>query len=86
MCGDIETCPGPAPLEDITTMRGIKIVHQSIARQLWNLCATLGKNKNIDIMTLSETHIAQNDREEITNLFNISGYTVVFKRWFGKGE
>ena len=82
ICGDIETCPGPTPLEDITRMRGIKIIHQNIRGLLGNfgnLCATLGRYKNIDIITLSETHISHNDSEEIANLFNIPGYAFLNK-------
>ena len=85
ICGDIEACPGPTQtttLEDITRMRGIKIIHQNIRGLLGsfgNLCATLGKYKNIDIITLSETHITDGNSDEITNLFNIPGYAFSFK-------
>lgn len=78
LSGDIERCPGP-DFVNFTNARGIKIVHQNIRGLFHNFgdfCAVLEKYKNIDIITLSETHITHNDSEL---LFAIPGYTFVSK-------
>jgi len=67
LCGDIESCPGPRDMNDLTRInssKGLKIFHHNI-RGLFNnidniteLCTNF---KNIDILTLSETHISHDE-------------------------
>lgn len=78
LSGDIETCPGPT-FAEFTDMRGMKIIHQNIRGLLHNFAefnVVLEKYKNIDIITLSETHTTQQDEESI---FSIPGFTFVSK-------
>lgn len=82
-----ETCPGPAILRNICQMRGIKIAHlnvQGLATSFNGLCDLLGSNPEIDILTLSETHLSKNTYND--HLYYISGYTFVKRnRTKGKG-
>ena len=61
--GDVERLPGTQIMEHFSNTRRIKIVHQNIRRLLTNigsLTPLLNICKNIDIVTLSETHITYN--------------------------
>ena len=76
LSGDVERCPGPS-LADFTKAKGLKIVHQSIRglfKNFGSFCAAIEKYKHIDIITLSETHITQDDDDEI---FEIPGYKFI---------
>ena len=78
LSGDIETCPGPS-FAEFTKMRGMKIIHQNIRGLFHNIShfsAVLEKYNNIDIITLSETHIRLHDNIE---LFSIPGYRFISK-------
>ena len=82
ICGDIEQCPAPesysADLRNICSFKGLKIVHlntQGISTSFNGICELLGHKPEIDILTLSETHLQQEDTDE---LFKIIGYE--FKR------
>ena len=79
ICGDIELCPVPhvqENLTDISKLRGIKLVHQSIRGLLSkkDILETLFTNEKF-IITLSETHIASVNSE----LFQIPGFKFVQK-------
>ena len=78
LCGDIETCPGPTDnMTNLMNMKGIKIFHQNIRgllSNLANLTAVFEKYKNIDILTLSETHITSGSFSDKDELYNIPGY------------
>ena len=78
LSGDIETCPGPS-FSEFRKMRGMKIIHQNIRGLFHNIShfsAVLEKYNNIDIITLSETHIRLHDNIE---LFSIPGYRFISK-------
>lgn len=81
LCGDIEQCPGPGnlrsnpDLERITSLKGLRLFHHNV-RGLWNninniteLCSSF---KNIDVLTLSETHTNITEPEELFKLNNYS--------------
>ena len=58
LCGDIEHNPGP--VSGLFSQKGTKIVHQNVRglfNNLSNLTCFIDENKNVDIITLSETHI-----------------------------
>ena len=86
-CGDIEICPGPIvndPMVDFTSSRGIKIVHQNVrglSTNLDKLKYVIEKYKNIDIITLSETHISSKNCCDFKLLseFQIPGYKFIQK-------
>lgn len=82
-CGDVELCPGPVdPMVEFLNTRGIKIVHQNIRGLFTNmgsLTMFLEKYKQIDIITLSETHITPDSWNDNRNLYNIPGYTFIQK-------
>ena len=70
LCGDIESCPGPSqvPLEEFKSGRGLKIFHQNVnglfanivhVQELFHRC------RGVDIMTMSETHIVNNQYSDI---------------------
>ena len=82
ICGDIEQCPGPesysADLRNICSLKGLKIAHlntQGISTSFNGICELLGHKPEIDIQTLSETYLQQEDSDK---LFKIIGYE--FKR------
>ena len=71
-------CPGPS-FAEFTKMRGMKIIHQNIRGLFHNIShfsAVLEKYNNIDIITLSETHIRLHNNIE---LFSIPGYRFISK-------
>ena len=85
LSGDIELCPGPvsgnclndySELDCLMKQRGLKCFHLNV-RGLWNnLChitELLTAHNDIDIFTLSETHI-QDEPEE---LYAINGYSFI---------
>jgi len=78
LCGDIEKCPGPVNLlRSMCETRGLKIAHlniQAISSSFEGICQLLDLNKEIDILTLSETHLTQNIPDE---LYKIPGYNFV---------
>lgn len=83
-CGDIEQCPGPATysesLKNVCNSRGMKIAHlniQAITTSYNGICDLLGNNPDIDILTLSETHLTS-QTEHNSEIFKIEGY--VFER------
>ena len=88
----METCPGPQMESNkenskFFQSKGMKILHQNIRGLLSNLSALqefFDRHKNIDIMTLSETHI--NTDTACISLYNIPGYTFIKRdRQQGKG-
>ena len=91
LSGDIERCPGPEENEvrldfdRILRCKGLKLFHLNI-RGLWtnlsNISQIFSDNKNIDILSLGETHIA----DEPGEMYTIDGYTFVNRpRKNGKG-
>ena len=89
LCGDIETCPGPEyminELHALCRDRGLSFIHQNI-RGLHtifeSLCSIIATH-NIDIITLSETHLYDSDN---LSLYKIDGYDAIFRcRTEGKG-
>ena len=79
LCGDIEICPGPIDsMSKLTMSRGVKILHQNIRGLLgniWNLTTVFEKYKNIDILTVSETHINSGSYSDNDYLYQIPGYS-----------
>lgn len=93
MSGDIETCPGPnhciEEMDRICKQSGMKLFHQNIRGIFSNfngLCELFQSNPNIDILTLSETHLNDADFNGNQGLYNIQGYEFVCRnRKVGKG-
>ena len=90
LSNDIETLPGPnskRQLDRILQQRGINILHQNIRGLLSsfaNVCKLIDIHRYIDILTLSETHIC--DEENIDELYEIPGYKFINRhRTDGKG-
>ena len=84
LCGDIQSCPGPLQeqLDRFMKSRGIKMFHHNIRGLLTNfigLQELFDRHKNIDIMTISETHIIDEQYYDNDNLYKIPGYT--FLKW-----
>ena len=81
LCGDIETCPGPdTTMMHLTSQRGLHLFHQNIRGLLPHFSEVelfFGMYKNIDILTLSETHITSNCSTDNSALYEIPGYTFV---------
>lgn len=78
LCGDIEYNPGPEG--SFFAQRGTKIVHQNIRglfNNISNLICFIDQNKNVDIITLSETHIRNGSHLDNNNLYHIEGYNFV---------
>jgi exonuclease III len=86
LSGDIERCPGPhqnetfdADMKNVTNNKGMKVFHLKV-RGLWSNLAhifdILTSHRNIDIFSVSETHII----DEPGELFDIDGYDFVYKR------
>ena len=72
ICGDIEQCSAPesysADLRNICSFKGLKIAHlntQGISTSFNGICELLGHKSEIDILTLSETHLQQEDTDEL---------------------
>ena len=91
VCGDVDSCPGPLDTRNITdfcNQSGLKILRQNIRGLLTNLngLSVILQSNNIDVMTLSETHVidlAYNDKDD---LYKIPGYTYIkSNRKNGKG-
>ena len=82
LSGDIETCPGPQDdldntILNLTKSGGINFFHQNIRglyHNLANLQAYLDIKNNVDVFSLSETHIQSNSPLDNDNLYNIPGY------------
>ena len=78
-CGDIEQCPGPiysSVLRNICTTRGLKIAHlnaQGLSTAYNGICLLHGENPEIDVLTLSETHLNSNI-DNNNELYKIPGY------------
>ena len=89
LCGDIEYNPGP--VSDLFSQKGTKIVHQNVRglfNNLSNLTCFIDENKNVDIITLSETHIRNDSHLDNNNLYKIEGYKFVNRnrtKGFGGG-
>ena len=82
LCGDIETCPGPLQsyripeLDSLLQQTGMSILHQNVRGLFSNkvYIENLIENyKNIDIFTLSETHIDK--KSASSDIYEIPGYT-----------
>ena len=90
MCGDVKSCPGPdhyniEELHNLCKQRGLVFVHQNIrglSSNFESLCALIDSHPNIDVITLSETHLS---RDENIDLYKINGYDLIV-RSRGKGE
>ena len=81
LCGDVESCPGP-DLKNVCNLKGLKLCHlniQGLSTSLNGLCEVLTRNSEIDILTLSETHISSNSTGDTEILYNIPGYTFVYR-------
>ena len=81
LCRDIETQPGPNSLtrgefqKQFISRKGLKIMHQNIRGILSNfdmLQEVVALHKNIDIVTLSETHLSE---DSLIDLCELDGYT-----------
>ena len=71
-CGDIESCPGPI---QYFQNKGISVIHQNIRGLLTNLTnleSFVNTQLNIDILTLSETHITDYNDNKILRTEEIS--------------
>ena len=83
LCGDIEVTPGPIyeTSQAFSSTRGIKILHQNI-RGLFgkrDILSTIFDSGNIDIFTLSETHIREGSHLDVHDLYSVPGYHFVKK-------
>ena len=77
-CGDIELNPGPNDMYNAKV--GMKFYHQNIRGLLHNFANLQGlfeQFKNIDIMTISETHIINSGFNDIDELYEIPGYNFI---------
>ena len=80
-------------MEHFSNTRGIKKIHQNIKGLLTNigsLTLLLNTYKNIDIITLSETHITYGSWKDSSGLYAIPGFTFISKccqngEWGGAG-
>ena len=82
ICGDVERLPGQQVMEHFSNTRGIKKIHQNIKGLLTNigsLTLLLNTYKNIDIITLSETHITYGSWKDSSGLYAIPGFTFISK-------
>lgn len=66
LSGDIEICPGPfvPELSNLLKNKGLSMVHQNVRWLFGNkpyIECIIDNHKNIDIISLSETHIASTD-------------------------
>ena len=80
-CGDVESCPGPGSCFDrLSNVRGMHIYHQNIRGLLCNfekVQSFFEMFKNIDILTLSETHISSYTHNDINELYRIPGFAFI---------
>jgi exonuclease III len=82
MCADIETCPEPSCLKDLTKLKGVTMFHHNIRglfQNMANLITVFEQGENIDIYTMSETHIVNNSELDNDELYQIPGYHFVRK-------
>ena len=101
LCGDVESCPGPTSaqigggeriideLMSLLKVKGLKILHQNTRGLLSNfayISELFQSFKGIDILTLSETHIDEQDGLEPDSYYDIPGYSFISRpRKSGKG-
>ena len=86
VCGDIELHPGLTntdieklhveELSNLLRHRGIKIFHQNVRGLLTNIdkVKIFRDFKNIDILTLSETHINDDTYYDNAKLYEVPGF------------
>ena len=92
ICGDIELHPGPTntnieklhieELSNLLKHRGIKIFHQNVRGLLTNIDKVkvlFCDFKNIDILTLSETHINDDTYNDNAKLYEVPGFKFVHR-------
>ena len=81
ICGDVETCPGPVNTTSfLSNLKGMHIYHQNIRGLFTNFTKVqsfFATHKNVDILTLSETHIHSHNFNDNTELYSIPGYTFI---------
>ena len=97
MCGDVEPCPRRnqntrfnPELKKLTSIKGVKIFHYNVRGLSLNfdhIVAMLKCFSNMDVVTLSETHLqCEKSDEDPEALYFIPGYSFVNKpRKSGKG-
>ena len=97
LCGDVEPCLGPSQntrfnpeIERLTSKNGVKILHQNVrglSSNFDHIVELLRSFPNMDVLTLSETHLQQGKSDEDPEaLYSIPGYSFVNKpRKSGKG-
>ena len=91
MFGDIETCPGlpEKDFDEFMKSRGMKTLHQNacgLFGKFQNLEELFDRCENIDILTLSETHITDGDYNDNEALFAMPGHAFLRRnRHTGKG-
>jgi len=89
LCGNIVTIneEKATNLEKLLKRKGFSLLHQNIRGLLVNfhgIQELLSSNQNIDVLTLSETHISTDER--IDKLYKIPGYNFERRnRAVGKG-
>ena len=92
ICGDRESHPGPTnadveklhikELSNLLKHRGTKIFHQNVRGLLTDIdkVKILFRDlKNIDILTLSETHINDNTCNDNAKLYEVSGFQFIYQ-------
>ena len=92
MCGDIEPYPVPTNtdieelhIEELSSLlkhRGFKIFHQNVRRLLTYIdkVKILFRDfKNIDILTLSETHINDDTYNDNPKLYEVPGFKFIHR-------
>ena len=82
MFGDIESCPGSQEesLNGFMKSRGLKVFHQNVRGLFTNFVHVkelLDCHKGMDILSLSETHIINNQYDDNDDLFAIDGYKFI---------
>ena len=83
MCGNIEQCPGPPfpELSNLSRNKGIKTLHQNIRRPsktIPNIQIILYEF-NLHVLTLSQTHVNNNNYNDEDSFYNIMGYNFIKK-------
>ena len=72
-------------------MKGLRIAHlniQGLATSYNGLFHVFANNPEIDVLTLSETHIIQNSTDDTDSLYDIPNYTFIKRNrtaWKGGG-
>ena len=88
LAGDINVHPGPTTTRNIPELsrllncKGIKTFHQNVRglfKNIDKLRALVTDFSNMDIITLSETHINTDSFNNNTELYSIPGYTFIHK-------